>query len=116
MPHLAAHSRSELGGAVMRALGDPTRRAVYERLARNGEASVVELTREAGVSQPAVSQHLKALRTAGLVAERREGRTTRYRATPEGLSPLVDWMAVYGIFWADRFATLKSVLKEIDPK
>lgn len=101
---------------LMRALADPTRRAVYERLVRAGETSVVDLTRGGNVSQPAVSQHLKALRGAGLVTERREGRTTRYRATPEGLAPLIDWLGIYGVFWADRFAALKSVLKEIDPK
>ena len=101
---------------LMRTLADPTRRALYERVVSEPEAAVVELTRDSGVSQPAVSQHLKALRTAGLVAERRDGRTTRYRATPQGLAPLVDWMGVYGVFWADRFAALKTVLKEIDPK
>jgi len=101
---------------LMRTLADPTRRALYERIVKGGEAAVVELTRESGVSQPAISQHLKALRSTGLVAERREGRTTRYRATPEGLAPLLDWIGIYGIFWADRFANLKSVLKEIDPK
>jgi DNA-binding transcriptional ArsR family regulator len=101
---------------LMRTLADPTRRALYERVVDAGEAAVVDLTAGSGVSQPAVSQHLKALRTAGLVAERREGRNTRYRATPEGLAPLVDWIGVYGVFWADRFASLKSVLKEIDPE
>jgi DNA-binding transcriptional ArsR family regulator len=101
---------------LMHTLADPTRRALYERVVDAGEAAVVELTRGSGVSQPAVSQHLKVLRTAGLVAERRDGRTTRYRATPEGLAPLVDWIGIYGVFWADRFASLKSVLKEIDPK
>jgi len=101
---------------LMHTLADPTRRALYERVVDAGEAAVVELTAGSGVSQPAVSQHLKALRTAGLVAERREGRNTRYRATPEGLAPLVDWIGVYGVFWADRFASLKSVLKEIDPE
>jgi len=101
---------------LMRTLADPTRRALYERVVDAGEAAVMELTTGSGVSQPAVSQHLKALRAAGLVAERREGRTTRYRATPQGLAPLVDWIGVYGVFWADRFANLKSVLKEIDPK
>ena len=101
---------------LMRTLADPTRRTIFERVVQQPEAAVVELTQGSGVSQPAVSQHLKALRTAGLVAERRDGRTTRYRATPEGLAPLVDWMSIYGIFWADRFAALKSVLKEIDPK
>ena len=101
---------------LMHTLADPTRRALYERVVNAGEAAVVDLTAGSGVSQPAVSQHLKALRTAGLVAERREGRNTRYRATPEGLAPLVDWIGVYGVFWADRFASLKSVLKEIDPE
>ena len=101
---------------LMHTLADPTRRALYERVVDAGEAAVVDLTAGSGVSQPAVSQHLKALRTAGLVAERREGRNTRYRATPEGLAPLVDWIGVYGVFWADRFASLKSVLKEIDPE
>ena len=100
---------------LMRTLADPTRRAVYERIVSAGEAAVVELTRDSGVSQPAVSQHLKALRASGLVAERREGRTTRYRAPPEGLAPLVDWIGIYGVFWADRFAAFKQVLKEIDP-
>ena len=101
---------------VMRTLADPTRRALYEHLARAGEAAVVELTRASTVSQPAVSQHLKALRGAGLVAERREGRTVRYRVEPQGLAPLVDWIGVYGPFWRDRFTALKTVLKEIDPK
>ena len=101
---------------LMRTLADPTRRALYERVVDAGEAAVMELTTGSGVSQPAVSQHLKALRAAGLVAERREGRTTRYRSTPQGLAPLIDWIGVYGVFWADRFANLKSVLKEIDPK
>jgi DNA-binding transcriptional ArsR family regulator len=101
---------------LMRTLADPTRRGLYERIVSSGEAAVMELTRHSGVSQPAVSQHLKALRLAGLVAERREGRTTRYRATPEALAPLVDWIGIYGVFWADRFAAFKSVLKEIDPK
>jgi DNA-binding transcriptional ArsR family regulator len=103
-------------GLVMRTLADPTRRSVYERLVQSGEAAVVELTRMGSVSQPAVSQHLKTLREAGLVAERRVGRTTRYRAQPEGLAPLIDWLDVYGVFWRDRFDALKSVLKEIDPK
>ena len=103
-------------GLVIRSLADPTRRAVYERLVQSGEAVVVELTRMGSVSQPAVSQHLKSLREAGLVSERREGRTTRYRAQPEGLAPLIDWLDVYGVFWRERFDALKSILKEIDPK
>ncbi len=100
---------------VMRALADPTRRAVFERVISTGEISVVELTRESGVTQGAVSQHLKALKQAGLVAERPEGRKVYYRAQPEGLVPLFDWMSHYGVFWRNRFANLRTLLKEIDP-
>ena len=101
--------------AVMRALADPTRRAVFERVAGSEEISVVELTRGSGVTQGAISQHLKALKQAGLVAERPEGRKVYYRAKPKGLAPLVDWMSHYGVFWRERFASLRSLLKEIDP-
>ncbi|MDT8757539.1 metalloregulator ArsR/SmtB family transcription factor [Sphingomonas psychrotolerans] len=100
---------------VLRALSDPTRRAVFERLARSEEASVSELTRTSGVTQGAVSQHLKSLRLAGLVAERAQGRQVFYRARPEGLAPLFDWMSHYDAFWRDRFANLRTLLKEIDP-
>ena len=103
-------------GLVMHALSDATRRSVYERLVQSGEAAVVELTRAGSVSQPAVSQHLKLLREAGLVTERRQGRTVRYRARPEGLAPLVDWLGLYGAFWRDRFDALRTTLKEIDPR
>ena len=101
--------------AVMRALADPTRRAVYERITRSEEITVAELTRGAGVSQGAVSQHLKSLKTAGLVVERPEGRNVYYRAQPDGLTPLVDWMSHYGVFWRERFADLRALLQEIDP-
>jgi DNA-binding transcriptional ArsR family regulator len=101
--------------AVMRALADPTRRAVFERVFRADEISVVDLTRGSGVTQGAVSQHLKALKQAGLVAERAEGRNVYYRAAPEGLEPLVDWMDHYGAFWRERFLNLRNLLKEIDP-
>ena len=100
---------------VMRALADPTRRAVFERIASGEEITVVELTRGSGVTQGAISQHLKSLKQAGLVAERPEGRKVYYRAQPEGLEPLVDWMSHYGVFWRERFANLRILLKEIDP-
>lgn len=99
---------------VMRALADPTRRAVFERISNSEEISVAELTRGSGVSQGAVSQHLKTLKTAGLVAERAEGRNVYYRAQPQGLEPLVSWMDYYGVFWRDRFLNLRTLLKEID--
>ena len=99
----------------VRALADPTRRTVFERLVRSDEITVAELTRGSGVTQGAISQHLKLLKQAGLVAERPQGRNVYYRAEPEGLSPLVDWMTHYGVFWRERFANLRTLLKEIDP-
>ena len=100
---------------VRRSLSDPTRRAVFERVVRSDEITVVELTRGSGVTQGAISQHLKSLKQAGLVAERAQGRNVYYRAQPEGLAPLVDWMSHYGVFWRERFANLRTLLKEIDP-
>ena len=99
---------------VFRALADPTRRAVFERLAHGGEATVADLTAFAGVSQPAVSQHLKALRSAGLVSERRAGRNAYYRAETRQLSPLVDWVTRQDVFWRTAFARLSDLLKEIE--
>jgi DNA-binding transcriptional ArsR family regulator len=99
---------------VLHALSDPTRRAVFERVARS-ELNVSELTRESGVTQGAVSQHLKLLKQAGLVAERPQGRNVFYRARPEGLAPLFDWLSHYDAFWRDRFVDLRLLLKEIDP-
>jgi DNA-binding transcriptional ArsR family regulator len=101
--------------AVLRTLADPTRRAIFERVVSSDEITVVELTRGSGVTQGAISQHLKSLKQAGLVTERPEGRNVYYRAQPEGLVPLVDWMSHYGVFWRERFANLKTLLKEIDP-
>src|SRR5579862_5510865 len=90
--------------AVMRALADPTRRALFERIARADEITVGELTRGSGVTQGAISQHLNALRRAGLVAQRPAGRNVHYRVDPKGLAPLVEWIDHYAIFWRDRFA------------
>ncbi len=98
---------------LFRALSDPTRRAVYERLTA-GERSVVELTDGLGVSQPAVSQHLAALKAAGLVGERRDGRRVYYRIEPMGLAPLIDWLGRYRAFWPDRIDRLRRILREMD--
>jgi DNA-binding transcriptional ArsR family regulator len=100
---------------VMRTLADPTRRAVFERIVKSEEITVAELTRGSGVTQSAISQHLRSLKQAGLIADRPEGRNVHYRADPKGLTPLVDWMALYGVFWRERFANLRTLLKEIDP-
>lgn len=100
---------------VLRALADPTRRAVFERVAETNEITVADLTRGSGVTQGAISQHLKSLKLAGLVAERPQGRKVYYRVRPEGLEPLINWMGYYGTFWHERFANLRTLLKEIDP-
>ena len=99
---------------LFRTLADPTRRAVYERLAGEGELSVGELVAGAGVSQPAVSQHLAVLKASGLVSERRDGRFIRYAVRPDGLKPLVDWMGFYGAFWRERFDRLEDLLTRMD--
>jgi DNA-binding transcriptional ArsR family regulator len=96
------------------ALADPTRRALFERLSREGEQTVRALTGRAGVSQPAVSKHLGVLKHAGLVRDRRDGRQTHYSARPQGLAPLVDWMGLYGAFWRERFDRLEDLLNRMD--
>lgn len=99
---------------VFKSLADPTRRAIFERLARDGEQTVRALTGPSGVSQPAVSKHLGVLKLAGLVRERRAGRETHYSAQPQGLAPLVDWMRLHGAFWRDRFDRLEDLLNRMD--
>jgi len=100
---------------LFKALADPTRRAIFERLVRDGEQTVRALTDRAGVSQPAVSKHLGVLKLAGLVRDRPEGRSVHYRAEPQGLAPLINWMSVYGAFWRDRIDRLETLLKRMDP-
>jgi DNA-binding transcriptional ArsR family regulator len=100
---------------VFKALADPTRRAIFEGLARDGEQTVHALTRRAGISQPAVSKHLVILKRARLVRHRHQGRETHYSARPQALAPLVDWMTLYGAFWRDRFDRLEELLNRMDP-
>jgi len=95
---------------LFKALSDPTRRAIFEHLSRDGEQTVHALTYRAGVSQPAVSKHLTVLKRAKLVRHRREGRETHYRAQPDALAPMVDWLNHYGAFWRDRFDQLENLL------
>jgi DNA-binding transcriptional ArsR family regulator len=99
---------------LFKTLADPTRRAIFERLSRDGEQTVRVLTDHAGVSQPAVSKHLGVLKLAGLVRDRREGRQTHYSAQPQALAPLIDWMSLYGAFWRDRLDHLEDLLKRMD--
>ena len=100
---------------LFKALADPTRRAIFERLTRDGDQTVHALTERAGVSQPMVSKHLSALKRAKLVRNRRKGRENFYSAHPQALAPLVDWMSYYSRFWHDRFDLLDDLLKRMDP-
>lgn len=97
---------------IFQALADPTRRAVFERLCRR-EMSVAEITAGFTVSQPAISQHLAALRRAGLVRERREGRRAYYQSDPRGLEPLAAWVERHRQLWPERLQRLQRVVKEI---
>jgi DNA-binding transcriptional ArsR family regulator len=99
---------------IFRTLADPTRRAIFERLCRDGETTVGALTAQAGVSQPAVSKHLGVLKQAGLVADRHEGRQTHYSAQLAALTPLVDWTSRMTGFWHGRFDALEDLLKRMD--
>ncbi|MES1203701.1 MAG: metalloregulator ArsR/SmtB family transcription factor [Pseudomonadota bacterium] len=99
---------------IFRTLADPTRRALFERLCRQGELTVSALTAEAGVSQPAVSKHLGVLKQAGLVRDRHEGRQTHYSAQVRALAPLVDWTHEMATFWEGRFDELEDLLKRMD--
>ena len=98
---------------VFKALADPSRRAIFASLTR-GEAAVKDLKARFDISQPAVSQHLAALKDAGLVNGRRAGRCVYYRMAPLGMKPLIDWIAHYGAFWAEHVDRLEKLLERMD--
>ena len=97
---------------ILAALAEPTRRQILERL-RAGPQSVGELTDAVPVSQSAVSQHLRVLREAGLVTERREGTRRLYRVHPDGLSSL---RAYLDGFWDDALEAFRRFADEEDTR
>jgi DNA-binding transcriptional ArsR family regulator len=99
---------------LFRTLADPTRRAIFEKLCREGEQTVGALTAQSGVSQPAVSKHLGVLKHAGLVLDRPEGRQTHYSAQLGALAPLTDWTNQMTRFWEGRFDALEDLLGRMD--
>ncbi len=99
---------------LFRTLSDPTRRAIFEKLCRQGEQTVGALTAQAGISQPAVSKHLGVLKQAGLVRDRHEGRQTYCSAQLGALAPLMDWTKQMAGFWETRFDHLEDLLKRMD--
>lgn len=95
-------------GQALQALGDPTRRAVLEEL-REGPRAVGEIASRLPVSRPAVSQHLRVLKEAGLVTERQNGTRHLYRVDPDGLAELRDY--VEG-FWEEALASFKAAAEK----
>ncbi len=91
---MATHGKSSLtnnAGDILAVLGDPTRRSIFESL-RESPKPVVELAREMPISRPAVSQHLKVLKDAGLVIDRPEANRRIYSLNPDGLAPLMTYL------------------------
>jgi DNA-binding transcriptional ArsR family regulator len=99
---------TDQAGPVFSALSDPTRRTVVEALASRETATATELASELPVTRQAVSKHLNALGSAGLVASERRGRETHYRLTPEALSQALSWMELVGAQWERRLDALRQ--------
>ncbi|MBS0580308.1 MAG: winged helix-turn-helix transcriptional regulator [Proteobacteria bacterium] len=99
-------------GSALQCLSDPTRREVFERL-RSGPKSVGELARGLPVSRPAVSQHLKALKEAGLVNDEPDGARRIYHIDPQGLGELRRW---FDQFWDAALQALKREVEKPEPK
>lgn len=102
-------ARTLAQSSVFHAVADPTRRAVLDRLAV-GERAVNDLLTHFRMSQPAFSQHLRILRDAGLVENRKDGRRRLYRLRPAALREVYDWVAHYQRFWTDRLDRLGAYL------
>jgi DNA-binding transcriptional ArsR family regulator len=105
---------SDAQDVLFRTLSDPTRRAIFERLCRDGEQTVRAITTKADVSQPAVSKHLSILKQASLVSDRHEGRQTYYSAQLHALAPLVGWTKQMAGFWEAHLDDLEDLLARMD--
>ncbi|MBY8821901.1 ArsR/SmtB family transcription factor [Sphingomonas colocasiae] len=98
---------------IFRALADPTRHAIFRKLAA-GAMNASALRQGMAISQPAMSQHLAVLRRARLVREERQGRFVNYRIDPDGLALVARWLAKYRDYWPARIDALKTVLEDMD--
>jgi DNA-binding transcriptional ArsR family regulator len=116
MPHTnsagmaAAEMRGTAADAVLAALGDRTRRALIEQLAARREVRVTDLAVCFDMTRPAISQHLRVLREAGLVQETPKGRERLYRLAPTGFQVLERWLQHYEHFWNSALSRLGDVL------
>jgi DNA-binding transcriptional ArsR family regulator len=98
---------------VFKALADPTRRAIFAKLVSGG-MNASALREGMDISQPAMSQHLAALRNARLVREERQGRFVNYEVDPAGLALIARWLQKYRAYWPARVDALKALLKDMD--
>lgn len=98
--------------AVFGALADPTRRAILMRLAE-GDATVGEIAAPFGISQPAISRHLKVLERAGLISRHRRATARLSRLEAEPLREATDWLAGYQEFWDESFERLDELLAKL---
>lgn len=101
----AARAESAFG-----AIADPTRRAILD-LVRSREMSAGDIARRFPVSRPAIAKHVRVLRQAGLLRERREATQRFYRLDPAALQDVDRWLAPYRLFWAARLVDLKRVVE-----
>jgi DNA-binding transcriptional ArsR family regulator len=109
--HIEQTSLGErLESQIFRALADPSRRQILDRLVV-GDASVNELAQGFTTSRPAISRHLRVLRDATLVIERKEGRRRIYSLHPQPMSRADEWLAKYRVFWAARLHALKAMVE-----
>ena len=93
---------------LFRTLADPTRRAIFERLCRDGEQTVGALTARAGISQPAVSKHLGVLRKVGVVSVEKLGQQRLYRLQPDELKPIYSWIKSFEQHWSHQLDRIKQ--------
>ena len=100
--------------AIFKALADPTRRAIFERLSRDGELTVSVLTRRAGVSQPAVQSTSACSNWRASCASGATAAKPTTASDFRGLGPLINWLNVYAVFWRDKFDRLEDLLDRMD--
>ena len=106
----ARRGRNEQHGLSFRAVADPTRRAILDGLV-SGPRHVNEIATEFSMSRPAVSKHLRLLRRAALVTERRAGRRRVYQLNPRPLREIDRWLGRYRLFWSARLLDLKEFVE-----
>lgn len=95
---------------VFAALADPTRRGILELLASSGQLSSTDISNNFSVSSPAISQHLKVLLAADLVAVEKQAQKRIYKVNPEAIVGLEDWVAKMRTVWENRFVRLDDIL------